>query len=166
MVSTRKIVIGALAAAAVIITFFWVFSGDKAKIKKQFNSLSELAFKDSDEHPFVAAANAHKIGNMFAENCQFELPVHSISKTYKQEEIPARVMAVRSAYSMISLKFHDMQISFPQKGSARVVFTAYVEGVLTMGEQIRDAGEFICHMEKFEKNWYVNRVEALSVLER
>ena len=166
MVTVRHLYITALVAAAGIIVFFWFFTGDEAKIKKHFQNLAELASKDSDEHQLIAAANARKIGNMFTEICMIKIPSHSISRTYERENIPAYVMVARSRYSAIVLKFHDIQISFPQEGVARVTFTADVEAVWVSGEPIREVSEFVCRMEKVEKDWFFNRIEAISVLER
>jgi hypothetical protein len=166
MVTVRHFFITALVAAAGIIVFFWFFTGDEAKIKKQFKNLAELVSKDSDEHQLMAAASAKKIGDMFTEACRIEIASHSISRTYKREDIPAHVIAARSQYSAILLKFHDIQIGFPEVGIARVEFTAYIEAVTLPGEQIREVHEFVCRMEKLEKHWFFNQIEALSVLER
>ncbi|MFO8085887.1 MAG: hypothetical protein R6U27_16385 [Desulfobacterales bacterium] len=166
MVTVRNFIAASLIIAAVIIFFFWFFTGETAKIKKKFKTLAELVYKDSKEHPIMAAASARKIGNMFTENCRFDIPSHSISRTVSRENIPAHVMAVRSRYSKILLKFHDIQISFPEKGVARVLFTSYVEGVWNSGAQVREVHEFVCRMEKVEKDWYFNRIESIDVLER
>jgi hypothetical protein len=167
MVNGRNLIISTLVAiAGVIIIFFWLFTGEEAKIKKQFKNLADLISTDSDEHQLIAAANARKIGNMFAETCLFEIPTHSISRTFKRENIPAQVMAARSQYSSISLKFHDIHISFPDDNIAWVAFTAYVELVSLSDEPLLEVNEFVCRMEKVEKDWFLNRIEAISVLER
>lgn len=166
MVTVRNFIITALVAAAGIFIFFWFFTGDEMKIKKQLKNLAELVSKDSDEHPLMAAASARKIGNMFTEICMIKIPSHSISRTYKRENIPAYVMASRSRYSEISLKFHDIQIGFPDESIARIAFTAYVEAMWVSGEPIREVSEFVCRMEKIEKDWFFNQIEAISVLER
>ena len=166
MVKMRKIFIAALAATAGIILFFWFFTGDEAKIKKQFKILEELASKDSVEHELIAAANARKIGNMFTGTCRIEIPSHSISRVYKRENIPAYVMAARSQYSAISLKFYDILIRFPEEHLARISFTAHVDFLFHSGETIREVQELDCSMEKIEKEWYFSRIETITVLER
>jgi hypothetical protein len=166
MVSARHITIAATIATVGIITFFVFFSGDEAKIKKQIKILAELVSKDPDEHPFVGAANAQKIGDMFAETCRFEIPSHSISRSYQRETIPAQIMAARSQYSTISLKFHDIKISFPKEGTAQISLTSYVEALWGSGEPIREVSEFICLMNKAEKDWHFSQIEGISVLER
>jgi hypothetical protein len=166
MVTVRHIIITVLVAVAAIITFIWFFTGNEAKIKKQFKTLAALATKDSDEHPFMAAASARNIGDMFAKTCRIEIPSHSMSKTVTRENIPAHIIAARSRYSAISLKFHDIKISFPEKDISRVTFTAYAETMSASGELIQEVHEFVSRMEKVEKKWYFNQIEAISVMER
>jgi hypothetical protein len=166
MVNLRHFIIGTLVVVAGIIIYFWLFSSDEAKIKKQFKNLTGLICADSDEHQFIAAANARKIGNMFAETCLFEIPTHSISRTYKRENIPAHVMAFRSQYSAISLKFYDLHISFPTEGIARAAVTAYVEALRISGEPILEVHEIVIRMEKLEKDWFFNQIKTIPVLER
>jgi hypothetical protein len=166
MVNLRHFIISVLVAGVGIIIFFWLFASDEAIIKKQFKNLADLVSADSDEHQLIVAANARKIGNMFAETCLFEIPSHSISRTYKRENIPAHVMAVRSQYSAISLKFYDLHISFPKESIAQAAVTAYVEAVRTSGEPILEAHEFVIRMKKLEKDWFFNQIKTISVLER
>jgi hypothetical protein len=166
MVNLRYFIISALVAAAGIIFFFWIFSSDEAKIKKQFKNLANLVSADPDEHQLIAAANARKIGNMFSETCLFEIESHSISRTYNRENIPAHLMAVRSQYSAISLKFYDLHISFPEEGIARAAVTAYVEAITISGELMREVHELVIRMEKLEKDWFFNQIKTISVLER
>jgi hypothetical protein len=166
MVNLRHFIISVLVAVVGIIIFFWLFTSDEAIIKKQFKNLAALVSADSDEHQLIVAANARKIGNMFAETCLFEIPSHSISRTYKREDIPAHVMAVRSQYFVISLKFYDLQISFPEEGIAQATVTAYVEAVRNSEEPILEVHEFVIRMEKLEKDWVFSQIKTISVLER
>jgi hypothetical protein len=166
MVNMRRIIITGVLLAAGIITSFWFFNSDEAKIKRQFKALAELVAKDSEEHQLIAAANARKISNMFSEISRFEIPSHSISRTYKRDNIQAHVMAVRGRYSAISLKFHDLQISILEEGLAHANFTAYVELAWDLAEPFREVHELICRIEKIEKDWYIKETEIISILER
>jgi hypothetical protein len=37
---------------------------------------------------------------------------------------------------------------------------------LVSGEPLREVSEFVCRMEKVEKDWFFSQIEAISVLER
>lgn len=166
MVILRPIIITGVLLAAGIITFFWFFNSEEARIKRQFKTLEELVSKDSEEHQLIAAANARKISNMFSEISRFEIPSHSISRTYKRDNIQTHMMVARGRYSAISLKFHDLHISILEKGLAHANFTAYVELVWDSEKPVREVHEFVCRMEKIEKDWYIKQTEIISVLER
>jgi hypothetical protein len=166
MVNGRNLIISTLVAIAGIIIFFQLFTSDEAKIKKQFKNMANLVSADSDEHQLIAAANARKIGNMFAETCLFELPAHSVSRTFRRENIPAHVMAARSHYYSISLKFYDIHVSFPEEGIAQAAVTAYVEAVRVSGEPILEIHEFVFQMEKLDNDWFFNQIKTISVVER
>ncbi len=166
MVNMKTIIAAAVLAVAGIITFFWYFQGDDAKIKKQFKTISELAEKGSDEHELTAAVNAKRIGSMFADTCRIEIPSYNISRTYARADVPAHVLGARSRYSDISLKFYDLDIDFPEEKIARVTLTAYVEAVRVSGEAVREVHEIVCRLEKIEKDWLFDQIEVVSVLER
>ena len=166
MVNIKTIIAAAVLVVAGIIALFWYFQGDEARIKKRFNTIAELAEKSPDEHELTAAVNARRIGDMFADTCQIEIPSYNISRTYAREDIPAHVMGARSRYSEIAMKFHDINIEFPEEGIARVTFTAYVEAVWISGEAVREVHEIACWLEKIEKDWFFNQIEVVTVLER
>lgn len=166
MVNMKTIIAAAVLVVAAIIAYFWYFQSDEAKIKKQFKTIAELAEKGSDEYELTAAVSAKRIGGMFADTCRIEIPSYNISRTYARDDIPAQVLGARSRYSDISMKFHDLDIDFPEEGRAQVTLTAYVEAVRVSGEAVREIHEIVCRLEKIEKDWFFNQIEVVTVLER
>jgi hypothetical protein len=166
MVNMKTISAAAVLVLAGIIALFWYFQGDAARIKKRFNTITELAEKSPDEHELTAAVNARRIGDMFADTCRIEIPSYNISRTYTREDIPSHVMGARYRYADIAMKFHDIDIDFPEEGIARVTLTAYVEAVWISGEAVREVHEIVCWLEKIEKDWFFNQIEVITVLER
>ena len=166
MVALRNIAAAAVIVAAGVFAFFWFFQSDEAKIKKQFKTIAKLASGISKEPELKATAGARKIGGMFADTCHIEIPSHNISNTYARRDISPRILGIRSRYSDISLKFHDLSIRFPEEKIARVVVTAYLEATQISGETVREASEIVCRLEKSEKDWLFKKIEAVSVLER
>jgi hypothetical protein len=75
-------------------------------------------------------------------------------------------MGARYRYADIAMKFHDIDIDFPEEGIARVTLTAYVEAVWISGEAVREVHEIVCWLEKIEKDWFFNQIEVITVLER
>ena len=166
MVTFRNLITISVIVIISTIAFFWFFQSDEAKIKKRFKTIAELSSKSSNEHELTSALSARKIGDMFADTCRVEIPSHNISRTYANENIPPHVLGVRSRYSEISLKFHDLDIHFPEEGIVRVTSTAYMEVVWYSGEPVREVHEIVCWLEKIEKDWFFNQIKVVSVLEK
>ncbi len=165
-INIKSLIAAAVLIVAGIIAFFWYFQGDEARIKKRFKTIAELAEKSPDEHELTAAVNARRIGGMFADACQIEIPSYNISRTFDRKDIPGRVMGARSRYTDISLDFHDITIDFPEDGTAQVTLTAYMEAVWLSGKSVREVHEIACWLEKIEKDWFFNQIEVVTVLER
>jgi hypothetical protein len=165
MVNFRNAAVVLLAVFAVIMAFSW-FQSDASKIKKRLKSVAELASRVPNEHELIAGANARKIGEMTAEAIHIEIPAHNISRSYARKDIPAHVMMGRSRYLEMSIDVYDLEIRFPEDQKARATFTAYIQGVLSTGEQIREAHEIVSWLEKNDKDWFFSRIEFVSVLER
>lgn len=166
MVTFRNIITVSVIVLFSTIAFFWLFQSDEAKIKKRFKTIAELSSKGSDEHELTAALSARKIGDMFADTCRVEVPSYNISRTYANENIPPHVLGIRSRYSQISLKFHDLDIHFPEEGIARVMSTAFMEAVWYSGEPVREVHEIVCWLKAFEKDWFFYQIKVVSVLEK
>lgn len=166
MVMLRNIIVAIVVVAAAVMAVVWFFQSDEARIKKRFKTIATEVSKAPDEHELKAAAGARKIGSLFADSCWIEIPGYNISRAYDREEIPGRVMGARSRYAEISLKFHDIDIRFPDRTTARVVSTVHVEAVRLSGQPVREVHEIDCRLEKIENAWYFNHIEVVPVLER
>jgi hypothetical protein len=165
-INIKTLIAAAILGVGGIIVLFWYFQSDEARIKKQFNTIAKLASRSGDEHELTAAVTAKKIGDMFADTCGIEIPSYRISRVYAKKDLPGHVMGARSRYSDIAMKFHDINIEFPEDGIALVTFTAYVEAVWISGEAVREVHEIACRLEKIEKDWFFNQIEVVTVLER
>ena len=164
MVKTKMIFAAIAVVLTGILSYYWFFQGDSAKIRNRFKTMAELASKSPDEHELAAAINARRIGDMFADACRVEIPSHDISRRYSKTDIPAHIMGARSRYPEISLRFHDLQISFPEPGASRVVLTAYLETADVSGGYGREVHEVVCRLEKIEKDWFFTEIEVIPVL--
>ena len=162
-ITYRHLIIAAVVVAAGAAAFFWFFQGDEARIKKRLNAFAALASKEPGEHDLTAALNAGRIGEMFADTCRVEIPAYNIAATYPGKEVSPRVMGARARYSEILLRFHDLDIRFPEKDTARVSFIVYAEGVQVSGEAVREIFDVVCRLEKIDNNWFFNHIEAVLV---
>jgi len=168
MVKTKTILIAVLVLLMVVVgilaTLF--FPSEEKKVKKQFALLSEWVSKDPGESTLTMARKIKSIGTLFAESCDLIDPVHSLSGTYTREEISSLALRSRAQFFDLSLKFYDLNISFPEKGVAKVNLTGKLKGKSTLGEYVDETRELDCLLKKIEKKWRFSQFEVIEVLKK
>jgi hypothetical protein len=169
MVKIKTILIAVLVLLMVIIgvlaTLFFLPSEEK-KVKKQFALLSEWVSKDPGESTLTMAHKIKSIGTLFAESCDLIAPVHSLSGTYTRQEISSLALRSRAQFFDLSLKFYDLNISFPEEGVAKVNLTGKLKGKSTLGETVDETRELDCLLKKIEKKWRFSQFEVIEVLKK
>jgi hypothetical protein len=166
MVKIKHLLIALLIAIIGIGATVFFFPSEEKRVKNQFALLSERISKDSGENTFIMAKKVKNIGALFAENCDLKEPVHSISGSYTREEMTGIALRGRAYFINLSLKFYDLNISFPEKEVARVNLTANLTGKTTSGEYIDETHELVCLMKKIEKKWFFSQFEVVEVLKK
>lgn len=166
MVNTKNFIIVTGILIAGIIAFFIFFQNEEAKIKKQFKSIADKIEKAPVENQIIAAANAKKISEMITNPCRINAPGYSFSRDISPGELSRFVLARRSLYSKLSLKFYDFIIDFPEKNSARVSVTEIIKGTLKTGELVEDLHELECTLIKIEDNWRLTEITVVEVLRK
>jgi hypothetical protein len=168
MVKTKTILIAVLVLLMVVVgilaTLF--FPSEEKQVKKRFALLSEWVSKDPGESTLTMAHKIKSIGTLFAESCDLIAPVHSLSGTYTREEISSLALQSRAQFFDLSLKFYDLNISFPEKGVAKVNLTGKLKGKSTLGEYLDETRELDCLLKKIEKKWRFSQFEVIEVLKK
>ena len=166
MVKIKYPIIAVLIVAIGLLAKVFLFPSEEKKVKRQFALLSEWVSKDPGESTFTMAHNVKSIGALFAENCDLKAPVHSLSGSYTREEITGIALQGRNQFLSLSLKFYDLQISFPEKGVANVTLTGKLTGKSTFGEYVDETRELECLLKKSEKKWLFSQFEVVEVLRK
>jgi hypothetical protein len=166
MVKSKHLLIALLIVIVGIGASVFFFPSEEKRVKKQFALLSDRISKDSGENTFIMAKKVKNIGALFAENCDLIEPVYSLSGSYTRGEITSIALRGRAYFFNLSLKFYDLNISFPEKELARVNLTAKLTGKTTSGEYIDETHELVCLMKKIEKKWLFSQFEVIEVLKR
>ncbi len=168
MVKTKTILIAVLVLLMVVVGILAAlfFPSEEKKVKKQFALLSEWVSKDPGESTLTMARKIKSIGTLFAESCDLIAPVHSLSGTYTREEISGLALRSRAQFFDLSLKFYDLNISFPEKGVAKVNLTGKLQGKSTLGETVDEIHELDCLLKKIEKKWRFSQFEVIEVLKK
>ena len=152
-----------------IMAVFYLLPGEEKKVRKQFDLLSQYVSKEPGEDAFSMANRIQNIRRLFAENCEFKIegdPFYSFSGNYTREEVAGYALRGRSHFSVLALKFHDLKMEFPDRGTARVQVTARLTGKSAAGENVNEARELMCVLSKIEKRWLFSIIEVVEVLKR
>jgi hypothetical protein len=169
MVRLKHLLVAGLVVLIGILVVFYLFPGEEKKVRRQFDLLSQNVTKERDEDGFSMANRIQNIRRLFAENCGFKIegdPLYSFSGNYTREEVAGYALRGRSHFSVLSLKFHDLTMEFPERGTARVRVTARMTGKSAVGENVDEARELLCVLKKIEKKWLFNVIEVVEVLKR
>jgi hypothetical protein len=166
MVKIKYLIIGILIVIIGVAVAISFFTGEERKVKKQFHFLSEWVSKAPDENVLNMLQKNKKIGTLFDEPCTLKVSNHSLSGSYKRDEIVSYAMSARSHVSQLDLKFYDFNIVFPEKEIAKVTLTARLLGKSTVGEQVDETRELECVLKKIESKWLFNEIEVVEVLKK
>jgi hypothetical protein len=166
MVKIKTILIAVLMVMVGILATVFFFPSEEKKVKKQFALLSEWVSKDPGESMFTLAHKMKSIATLFAESCELIAPVHSLSGTYTREEISSIALRSRAQFFDLSLKFYDLNISFPEEGVAKVNLTGRLTGKSALGEYVDETRELDCLLKKIENKWRFSQLEVIEVLKK
>lgn len=166
MVAHKKWIIAGTVIAVGLIALYRLLPGDAARIKQQFDILSENIEKTPGENKLIAAANARRVREIFAETVIIHAPTYDYARELAVAELPALVLRARTAYAELSLNFTDYAIEFPQEDQAQVRVTARLRGLLQSGETVEDFQELDCRLRQIDDTWRIEAVEVVEVLER
>jgi len=164
MVKIKYLLIGLVMVVIGIVVAIILFPSEEKRVKKQFHFLSEWVSKSTEENAFTMLQRMKDIGSLFDAQCELKVPDQSLSGTYTREEISTYAGSARSHVSQLDLKFYDFDISFPEKGVAKVTLTARLTGRSTTGEQTDDTRELECVLKKIENKWLFSQIEVVEVL--
>lgn len=169
MVKLKHIFVTVLVVLIGTLVVFYLFPSEEKKVRKQFDLLSQYVTKEPGEAPFSMVNRIQNISRLFAKNCEFKIegdPFYAFSGNYSREEVAGYALRGRSYFSNLSLKFHDLKIEFPERGTAKVQLTGRLAGKSAAGENVDEARELLCLLEKIEKKWLFRQFEVVEVLKR
>jgi hypothetical protein len=166
MVKIKYIIIVVLVVIIGILAGVYFFQNEEKKVKRQFYLLSEWASKEAGENTFTMAHKVKSIGTLFTEHCEFKADIISFSGRFNSEEVSGYAARARLPFSKLSLQFYDLDVSFPEKGMAKVTLTGKLTGRLTSGEYVDETHELECVLKKIENKWLFSDVEVVEILKK
>ena len=153
-----------IAAAALAAVF--LPSGEEKKVKKQFSLFAHYFSKDEQESILAMAAKMKNLESLFAESCEVTARPYGQEGNLSRAELVNLAARARLYFSHLSLKFHDLSISFPDQETAQVVLTGEAKGKDFRGAPVQEAREIACLLKKQEGRWLFHKWEIVEVLKR
>ena len=166
MVKLKYVIIAILGVLIVIVSALYLFQSEERRIKKRFDLLAELASKEPGETAFTLAYKVQRIGTLFSDACEVRVPSQSISGRYTPEEISSHAAGARFPLSELSLQFYDLDIEFPEEGTATVLLTGRLRGKSKGGETIHETRELQCILREIGGEWLFSHLEVVDVLKK
>lgn len=154
-----------IVISGILITRYFSESEEK-KVKKQFHLLSEWVSKDPDEAIFTMSHKIKHIATLFAEDCGLKADIISLAGSYTPEEISKYAARARSQFINLSLQFYDLDIDFPQDGTAKVILTARLTGKTKIGEYVDETHELESVLTKIDDKWLFSDFAVVEVLKK
>jgi hypothetical protein len=166
VVRLRYVIITLVVVGLGLFAVVYFSPSEEKRVRKQFDLLSEYVSRDPDENTIAMAHKMQKLGSLFDDSCDLKIAVEVLSGTYTREEIASYAARGRARFSKLSLGFHDLEVTFPESGVAKVSLTARLTGRTRAGEQMRETRELECLLKKSEKKWLFSNIEVIEVLRK
>jgi hypothetical protein len=144
----------------------YLFPGDRAKIRRQFESLSGFVSKEKGESAFVMAYKVNALASLFDDSCSFEFLQNYMTGEYSPEQITSHAVKGRAQFSRISLTFYDM-VPEIQEDIAVVETTVRFHGELRDSSKFtEDTREIRCSLKKNGGKWKFTSFKVVEVLKK
>ncbi|MDH3976038.1 MAG: hypothetical protein OEV42_17320 [Deltaproteobacteria bacterium] len=166
MVKVVKIAIALVSLAVAGFFIYSYFMSDEKKVIKRLVRLSELVSKEGEEPAVIMAGRIRGVGDLFAETCRFSSDARNMSRTFRPDEITSHTASARANFLKLSIKFYDMNVSFPGDKAALVSLTAILSGVTKSEALFDEIHELEVELVHVEKKWLIRRITAVEVLEK
>ena len=166
MVKIKYALTGTVILVVGILLFIYFFQSDEKKVRKLFDQISELVEKKENEDHFTMAGKIKNIGELCVDDFRLTTRRSSTPKKYSPKEISGLAARVRLPFTVLTVKFKDIQIEFIEKRKAKTVSTVLLSGNLRSGETVDDIFEAGCDLVKFEGKWLFASAEVIEVLEK
>lgn len=155
-----------LLAVLAVLASLYLFPSDRAKIKKQFEALSNFISKEKGESSLTMAYKVNAMATLFADSCSFEFSQNYMTGEFTPEQITSHTAKGRSQFSKISLKFYDI-VPEIRKDLAIVETTVRFQGELKDSAKVaEETREIQCNLKKTDGKWKFTDFKVVEVLKK
>jgi hypothetical protein len=165
MVKSKPVIILISIIVIGIILFLFFIQSEERQVRKRFKAFARTASTQLENSPLIVAGKSKKISKFFAQTCKIEAPEYNVSRNYSQTDIHAIAFQFLKRRSELKLKFIDLQVEIPEKGTAIAISTVRIIGKVKSGEEyVEENREIECRLKKINDEWLFVNVELIDVL--
>lgn len=148
--------------------WLWLRPTDENLIRARFGKLSELVSKNTREGAIPAVTRAKEAASLFTEKSSFAVDgLDWMAGPFTREKLSANMFRSRSMFDKIGLSLDDLELDIdPEKGTAKVFFTAVLSGTLKDGRAVREVRELECNMLKTDEGWLFDSFKVRQIIKK
>ncbi len=165
----RKPLCLALAAGVAAALVLWLRPSEAKRIRRVFATVSSEIRKDGHEGLVAAAAKAHALADLVANDCQFELDGRLMGGSFSGRQLLQQIILIRGQTDKIEVGFADIAIAFADERTASVTADVYASGfsdALGIGGRDARALETVLAKDAEDGKWRFTSVRLLPVVEK
>ncbi len=161
---SRVVLLYAALAVAVAVWAYSQWNSDKRRIGRQLSRLQSLVEKDGEENALTQANKAAQLGDLLTGS--FEIHLGPFSTVVTDRARLSQVMfQYRSRASRIQVNFRDQELEIDDRLRIGDMTTVAAVDGNAEGGLYREAYRFRIRWVVEEKEWRMQRVELLEILE-
>ena len=104
------------------------------------------------------ARKMKNLESLFAESCEVTAPPYSLAGNFSRADLANLAARARLHFAHLTLTFHDLSVSFPDRETARVVLTGEVRGKSSRGAPVHEVREIECLLKKHQGEWLFSQM--------
>ena len=169
MNKTFAVILALAAVVAIGWYFFW--PSDEARVRETFREVAAALEKNGSEDNLESIRKAKRAVMFVEPGCTFELARGEDSKEFTLSKVAAditqQVVAYRMHAANIHVAFEDLNVTFPDKATAKVACDFFYKGD-DFGWSVRDARALEATLRKDPESgrWRFMRVRVSNIIEK
>lgn len=156
-----------LAALAVGAYFLFFAEKEDAKIRREFNELSETVRKNGNEGMLVALEKAKTASKFFDDYCTLRLDqIPQGVGVMSRDNVASNTALLRKYFNTMRISFYDMAVLVDPGGKeAQVTFTAVFKGS-GAGRSLEEPREMDAELVKKNGRWLIRTLAFREVIRK
>ena len=156
----------AVIAVGTAVFFFMRSDSDEVRVKKVLDRLCAMGTKREGENPDAAALLINKTDEIFSAEVRISGAGGLFDGVKTPTGITSDLARYRGVFRRVTVRAQDVEISFPEKDRAFVVFSGTLSGDAKTGTSVSEVRDVECTLLRIDGLWKIGALTIREVLER